>query len=224
MKSLATALALCFAFLSTAVLAQSQLLNPDQNALPRERLLLRGNPAIAIAGDVTVTIENEQSWLFRVVDKDPSDPRDLYIRFRSDTRLPALPTANFGRASVLYGRTFVLISPTEGPSLLINLRGHRGAAASASVNAQKEVEGIEIAAIRADVDSPFLIAPEKNASVQCKDTNSCSAGGKGSTECSITINPGACSVSCASGFYACCNFIGGCHCIEIVPCTPGGGQ
>ncbi|MFV0248866.1 MAG: hypothetical protein ACK5H1_07895 [Tenacibaculum sp.] len=45
----------------------------------------------------------------------------------------------------------------------------------------------------------------------------CEQGGEGSTSCSITSNTGAgCSVSCGSGYYACCNetLLGAndCHC------------
>jgi hypothetical protein len=35
-------------------------------------------------------------------------------------------------------------------------------------------------------------------------TTTCTSGGTGSVACSITTNQGACSVTCASGYYACC--------------------
>jgi hypothetical protein len=39
----------------------------------------------------------------------------------------------------------------------------------------------------------------------------CASGGAGATQCSLEIG-GGCSVSCASGYYACCNLMGGCKC------------
>lgn len=39
----------------------------------------------------------------------------------------------------------------------------------------------------------------------------CAAGGTGSQSCSLV---GICSVSCFSGYYACCSVIWGCHCIK----------
>jgi len=37
-------------------------------------------------------------------------------------------------------------------------------------------------------------------------TPSCSAGGVGSTSCTVTSGGNSCTASCASGYYACCNF------------------
>jgi len=34
--------------------------------------------------------------------------------------------------------------------------------------------------------------------------SSCNSGGRGSASCSITVNGSGCSVSCSSGYYACC--------------------
>jgi hypothetical protein len=41
---------------------------------------------------------------------------------------------------------------------------------------------------------------------------SCSQGGVGSTACSVEVLGFTCSVSCASGYYACCNVRTGCKC------------
>jgi len=46
----------------------------------------------------------------------------------------------------------------------------------------------------------------------------CTAGGTGASSCSISQG-GGCSVSCNSGYYACCSVTGGCRC-----CQGGGGS
>jgi len=45
----------------------------------------------------------------------------------------------------------------------------------------------------------------------------CGSGGPGSTSCSVTSGGNSCSVSCAAGYYACCNGIAGdtyCRCVR----------
>lgn len=45
----------------------------------------------------------------------------------------------------------------------------------------------------------------------------CGSGGPGSTSCSVTSSGNSCSVSCAAGYYACCNGIAGdtyCRCVR----------
>lgn len=46
----------------------------------------------------------------------------------------------------------------------------------------------------------------------------CSSGGQGASSCSM--GGGGCSVSCSSGYYACCN-PGGCNCIHVLEFPPG---
>ncbi len=48
------------------------------------------------------------------------------------------------------------------------------------------------------------------------DEGGCTAGGFGSTSCTITVGPMSCSVTCAAGFYACCG-AGGCGCVQNAP-------
>jgi hypothetical protein len=48
----------------------------------------------------------------------------------------------------------------------------------------------------------------------------CGNGGPGSSGCSISVPGGfSCSVSCQEGYFACCNVLGGCRCIQ----EPNGG-
>lgn len=49
---------------------------------------------------------------------------------------------------------------------------------------------------------------------QARMVPECQEGGLGSPYCEI----GGCSVSCSSGYYACCNLTDGCK------CAPGGGE
>jgi hypothetical protein len=43
--------------------------------------------------------------------------------------------------------------------------------------------------------------------------SNCSSGGRGATSCSVTNNGSSCSVSCSSGYYACCSQGGpNCYC------------
>ena len=41
-------------------------------------------------------------------------------------------------------------------------------------------------------------------------SGSCDNGGLGSTSCSVTVNANSCSVTCTTGYYACCNRSSGC--------------
>jgi hypothetical protein len=43
--------------------------------------------------------------------------------------------------------------------------------------------------------------------------SSCKSGGPGSSSCSVTCPGAGCEVTCAEGYYACCNcYVGGCSC------------
>lgn len=62
-------------------------------------------------------------------------------------------------------------------------------------------------------DNPFARGPVFEGGGE----TSCPAGGTGSSGCSI---PSCCSVSCSSGYYACCHCSNGCKCVS----TGGGGE
>jgi hypothetical protein len=76
--------------------------------------------------------------------------------------------------------------------------------------------------------------PTTNGPCTLSPTGGCDNGGYNATECTVTIGPASCSVSCAEGYYACCNFMGepelgtveGCHCYPNPTdeaCSGGGG-
>jgi hypothetical protein len=50
-----------------------------------------------------------------------------------------------------------------------------------------------------------------SASFVALASQDCASGGAGATQCSLEVG-GGCSVSCGSGYYACCNLLGGCKC------------
>jgi hypothetical protein len=58
----------------------------------------------------------------------------------------------------------------------------------------------------AECDDPFLCPFEQDPGDGGGGTPSCSAGGVGSTSCTVTSGGNSCTASCASGYYACCNF------------------
>jgi hypothetical protein len=93
-----------------------------------------------------------------------------------------------------------------------------------------EYAGIGISHTILHVDDPPSTPPSSDVSTAdfCSDCEltyvgpddwalgavSCSQGGAGATSCSVEALGFSCSVSCASGYYACCNVRTGCKCVR----------
>lgn len=63
----------------------------------------------------------------------------------------------------------------------------------------------EITDLNIEKDKSFLQSLAELRNAPLKTMTDCDSGGKGSTSCSVASSPsGSCSVSCGSGYYACC--------------------
>lgn len=67
--------------------------------------------------------------------------------------------------------------------------------------------------------------PLDNSWLYSPTEGTCTSGGIGSTACSLTCGRRSCSISCASGYYSCCNcgvLLASCKCIAIAGGGGGG--
>ena len=58
-----------------------------------------------------------------------------------------------------------------------------------------------------------VVAPaDSSRAGQIDDEPECYGGGPGASECSLTAPPAECTVTCGTGYYACCTLPMSCHC------------
>jgi hypothetical protein len=144
---------------------------------------------------------------------------------------PVMPSLNIRLSSVAVeyrGSEIVLMDAREQVFYRFAVTGHE-----ADVRAPRGFSTVSYAAVGVShTIHPMSANPDGQASLvdDCSDCNSgpdqpdygwdasggtkpsCSQGGEGSTSCSVEAVGFSCSVSCASGYYACCSVSKGCKC------------
>jgi hypothetical protein len=118
--------------------------------------------------------------------------------------------------SFVYEFDGITFKNTKGEKLMFAVNNQKGIEISKTANTKTPVYfGDQLSFVRNNKFSPAKITKtteifETNDLVDAlvianKDKKgSCSSGGEGSTGCSIDDFTGGCSVSCGSGYYACC--------------------
>jgi hypothetical protein len=141
---------------------------------------------IEYRGDQLTVLAADHEWYY-VFDVSPAEPRE-----------GPLVHGNMGEDP---GRSRVRADVPPGFAYMIfhgyGLNHQMGAV----VNARKLVFG---APHVLDCDECGPLSPDPGGGGG-SGGSSCNSGGSGSTSCSITSNGNSCSVSCGSGYYACCN-------------------
>lgn len=207
-------LALCLAFLPS--LASARITDNAE--------VLAGRIVLTRASQLNVVV---------MVDNLPAGGdgiADQAFVYRSKLALPAELRDFSGAGRVVVRPDSITIAMAEGAAVSLGVRTEAG---REPINPDHLVKSA--GAIRTDVGYQLtrlygrkgvdLVAaafgqlqPHQGKSIffdEAEEDSGCTAGGPGSTDCSIqgNIGPGGagCSVSCASGYYACCS-LSGCGC------------
>lgn len=155
----------------------------------------------------------------------PDDRAALAARvfvFQLSAPLDSALEIDTAQASLLVRRERLTLSTPRGVALDLAVHG----AVDPSAGTQRSVatlDGIGLADYKnptatldqlatAQLDAPLFEASRlaEGGMDAMAEPGGCPAGGPGSTSCSISS---CCSVSCSSGYYACCHCTDGCHCI-----------
>lgn len=212
-------LALCFAFLPS--LASARITDNVE--------VLAGHVVLTRAGqlNVVVMVDNlpaggdgiaDQAFLYRSKVALPSELRDFSGAGRVIVRPDSITLAMADGAAVsLSVRTEAGREPIN-PNRLVKAAGPARIDSGYQLTRLYGRKGIDLVA------AVFgQLQPQRGKSLFFDESEDagCTAGGPGSTSCSIegNIGPGGagCSVSCGSGYYSCCTLTG-------CTCTSGGGE
>lgn len=132
-----------------------------------------------------------------------NNEKELFAQFLSDVN------------SFVYEFDAITFTNTKGKQVMFAVNNNKGIEISKKANTKTPVYfGNQLSFVRNNNFTPEKVKklPESfatNSLIDAMVTNqnikgSCSSGGQGSTGCSIDDFTGGCSVSCGSGYYACC--------------------
>jgi hypothetical protein len=183
------------------------------NSAPTEA----SSPAI-LKGIVTITTDKSGDWAFLTVQpatNNSSLTAAYVIQFGHKTSSPI----NFSGPATIDVKKFALeVRPDSGTGWMFKVDRYQGQLTS-SINVPSGVVGIaeyNLHYISGNLDSHAKFVRAVGARLEERETTglACETGGKGSTSCSVGLDgdTGSCSVTCASGYWACCNFGISCEC------------
>ncbi|HYI12005.1 MAG TPA: hypothetical protein VEK57_23320 [Thermoanaerobaculia bacterium] len=209
-------------FLVGCALSLALLSPPQRAASPAEYAILHGSAV------VTKTSAHEIAIVVNAYREEAQADRlaDHVFRFWTEAEVPEIALTSRAASIEFRGDELIVVAADRQWFIALTVGDNRQPpAAPGGFTASRLVGyGLNHETGPAVNRMPFVEDPEVTTGrVQQVDhgdgtgaVGSCDAGGRGSTSCSLTSVTSSCSVSCTSGFYACCKYApeNTCKCIK----------
>jgi hypothetical protein len=177
-----------------------------------------------VKGQVTITRTGEFDAVI-AIDRAPADGvADLAFVYRSAMALPSDLLDFEADATVLVRPNAVLVKPRKDREIVFMVATTEGFVPT--ILAKKDTSlfidsGFQISRLYGGDVRERAMSMITRSSLLKSEEESCWGGGEGATGCSLQGGAGpvgaGCSVTCGSGYYACCTPTGGCKCVEDTP-------